>query len=94
MWAYYLAMIDGLGRLFSDAKTDAEFAAAALALSQRAQQDCPTLPPAEAAHLWALSVYGRRVGRAWGACTAPRVSLAWLRSRAQLQPAAAGEVAR
>lgn len=87
MWAYYLGMVAGLTEWFDDVeRTDGGFAGAALALSQRAERECPTLPATEAARLWALSVYARRILRAWGA-GCPPVSLDWLRERAGVEAA-------
>lgn len=80
MWAYYLAMHAGLQEWFADCVEDGAFAGAALALSQRAVERCPTEPPAEAARLWALGVYARRILRAWSGHP-ETVSLDWLRTR-------------
>jgi hypothetical protein len=85
MWAYYGDMVAGLEEWFCDVSrsgdADGGFAGAALALSQSAEERCPSLPPVEAARLWALSVYARRILAAWGAGS-ERVSLDWLRNRA------------
>lgn len=86
MWAYYGEMADGLREYFADVinHCDGGFAGAALALTQRAEDECATLPRAEAARLWGLSVYARRILRAWTPGMAmDRVSLQWLRDRAE-----------
>lgn len=81
MWAYYQDQQERLAEYFSDVtRTDGGYAGAALALHQWAEDECPTLPPIDAARLWAMSVYGRRILRAWGAGSVP-VSLNWLRAR-------------
>ncbi len=90
MWAYHLAVANGLRAWFEsvepaaaeDGKGQGGFAGAALALIEKADHECPRLPPAEAAHLWALRVYAYRIVRAWGV-GAPRASLVWLRERAR-----------
>lgn len=83
MWAYYVEMETSLRAYFSDVeRADGGYAGAALALSQRAESDCRLLPSTEAARLWALGVYARRILRAWGAGDGGRVSLDWLRQRA------------
>ncbi len=83
MWAYYLLMAEGLHTWFGDVeRTDGGYAGAALALSQKAERDCPALPPQEAANLWALGIYARRILTTWGAEAPYRVSLDWLRERA------------
>lgn len=81
MWAYYLDMVDGLRSWFDGIDNDGAVAGAALALSQRAENECPSLGHMDAARLWALGVYARRILGAWGAGAGPRVSLAWLRER-------------
>ncbi len=81
MWAYYLDMVEGLEGWFAGIDGDGGFAGAALALSQKAEAECGSLPHRDAARLWALGVYARRVLSAWGVGTGPRVSLAWLRDR-------------
>jgi len=59
---------------------------AALALHQMAQERCPHLPPTEAADLWAVSVYARRIMRAWGLrIRRDDIDLAWLRHRAAVE---------
>lgn len=79
MWAYYLRMADAL-RHELDADSDGGVAGQALAISQRAEEQCKTLPPSQAADLWAIGIYCRRILRAW--CPTPyRVSLNWLRAR-------------
>lgn len=88
MWAYYGTVRTFLAEYFSDVqRTDGSFAGAALALSQRAERKCPKLPDEEAARLWAVGVYARRILAAWGAGAGGRgpggrVSLQWLRKRA------------
>jgi hypothetical protein len=90
MWAYYGDMVACLTEWFSDVDrqgdADGGFAGAALALSQLAEEQCPTLPPVESSRLWAMSVYARRILKAWGAGS-ERVSLDWLRKRANDIPA-------
>jgi hypothetical protein len=86
MWAYYGGMADDLEAYFSDVTlSDGGFAGAALALSQKAERKCPDLPRLEAAHLWALSVYCRRILSAWTPgepLAGYRPGLGWLRERA------------
>ena len=83
MWAYYGDMADWLRAYFADVSdTDAGYAGAALALVQRAEDDCPTLPRGEAALLWARSIYCRRILNAWTPPPHDRPSLRWLRDRA------------
>ena len=84
MWAYYGDMADELRGYFGTCinETDAGYAGAALALVQRAEEECPTLPRGSAAHLWALSVYCRRILDAWTPAPHERGSLQWLRDRA------------
>ena len=55
---------------------------AALALSQKAADECPLLARHEAVRVWALGVYARRILRTWGACRGARASLEWFRRRA------------
>lgn len=82
MWAYYLSMVDGLREWFDDVEETGEaYRAAALALSDRAERECPRLPPGEAARLWALGIYARRL---LPPGSRGRVSLAWLRRAAGL----------
>jgi hypothetical protein len=82
MWAYFVETREGLRSYFAHVTpTDGGYAGAALALSQRAESRCPTLPVHEAARLWALSVYARRILASWGVGTGGRVSLQWLRDR-------------
>jgi len=88
MWAYHLAVAHALRAWFADVAPCAVedrvaqggFAGAALALVQKADAECPTLPPTEAAHLWALRVYASRICRAWDV-DPPQASLNWLRRR-------------
>lgn len=88
MWAYYIDMEEQLATWFSGLKhADGAFAGAALALSQRAVEQCPKLPPSEAARLWAMSVYARRILSAWTG-RREKVSLNWLRNRVQKARAA------
>jgi hypothetical protein len=83
MWAYYGEMADWLREYFADVSpTDAGYAGAALALVQRAEDECPTLPRGEAAELWARSVYCRRILNTWTPAPHDRPSLQWLRDRA------------
>jgi hypothetical protein len=84
MWAYYADIADRLEREFEDALEDPDdggLAGCALAISQIAENDCPKLPRQEAAQLWAVSVYARRILGTWGGGNV-RVSLDWLRKRA------------
>lgn len=91
MWAYYLDMVYGLQEWFAGMDADGAFAGAALALSQRAEAECPGLGHVAAARLWALGVYARRILSAWGVGTGlQRVSLAWLRDRASVLDGEAG----
>lgn len=84
MWAYYLDMADGLLDWFADVKRDdGAFAGAALALSQRAEEQCAAAKHAEAARMWALGVYARRILRGSGVPVS-RTSLAWLHRRGSL----------
>lgn len=79
MWAYHLRMATLL-RQELDADSDGGVAGQALAISQRAESRCAELPPDDAADLWALGVYCRRILKAW--CPRPyRVSLQWLKER-------------
>jgi len=83
MWAYYGEMADALESEFKDVeRIDGGYAGAALAISQNAEDACPSLPRAEAARQWAISVYARRILAAWGAGIGNPVSLQWLRDRA------------
>ena len=83
MWAYYGDMADALEAEFKDCtRTDGGYAGCALAISQNAEDACPSLPRAEAARQWAISVYARRILAAWGAGIGNPVSLRWLRERA------------
>lgn len=86
MWAYYGDMADELERQFADVShSDGGYAGAALALSQRAERLCPDLPRVEAARLWALGVYCRRILGAWTPgepLAGYRPGLGWLRQRA------------
>lgn len=83
MWAYYGDMADGLFAWFGDSeRDDGAYAGAALALSQKAERDCPNLARREAAHLWAMGIYARRILAAWGAGVPYKPSLDWLRQRA------------
>ena len=83
MWAYYGDMADWLRDYFGSclSHTDGGYAGAALALVQRAEDECPTLPRGEAAALWARSVYCRRILNAWTPPPHDRPSLQWLRDR-------------
>jgi len=82
-WDYYLEMVERLTEWFSGVDAnDGSYAAAALALSQKARAECPVLARREAVRLWALGVYARRILRASGAVTAARPSLEWFRRRA------------
>jgi hypothetical protein len=81
-WAYYGDLADALEAYFSDVTpTDGGHAGAALALSGWATRACPGLTRTDAAHLWALGVYARRILAAWGAGS-ETVRLDWLRARA------------
>lgn len=83
MWAYYLDMADGLIDWFADVKRDdGAFAGAALVLSERAEEQAPTANHGDAARMWALGIYARRILRAWGVPYHRRPSLAWLHRRA------------
>lgn len=91
-WAYFVEVEQGLRAWFADTTpSDGGYAGRALALTQKAQAQCPTLPPAEAARLWALGVYARRILRAWGVPEPKRdrPSLTWLRERAERELARA-----
>ncbi len=82
-WDYYLEMVERLTEWFSGVDAnDGGYAAAALALSQKAKAECPLLARREAVRLWALGVYARRIVRAWRAGTGARPSLEWFRRRA------------
>ena len=83
MWAYFLSMRRGLKRWFT-ARTDGGLAGQALALVQRAHQECSDAecPPTVAAHWWAMGTYAARILRAWDV-RSPRRSLSWLRARAE-----------
>lgn len=82
MWAYYGDMADALEAEFKDVgRIDGGYAGCALAISQNAEDDCPTLPRAEAARRWAVGVYARRILAAWGAGIGNPVSLQWMRDR-------------
>lgn len=79
MWAYYLGMAHSLRILYAGiAFTDATYAQTAREINDRAVALCPKAAPPDAARLWALGVYARRiyhVGRP--------PSLDWLRARAE-----------
>jgi hypothetical protein len=82
-WDYYVEMVERLTEWFSGVDAnDGSYAAAALALSQKAKAECPLLTRREAVRLWALGVYARRILRAWGTGTGPRARLEWFRRRA------------
>jgi hypothetical protein len=87
MWAYYERMRELIEREL-DADSDGGVAGQALALSQRAEEQCARLPPTEAADLWALGIYCRRILKAWRPGHTYRVSLKWLRARAGVGEAA------
>lgn len=83
MWAYYGDMAELLEEWFADATPDdGGYAGAALALSQKAEAQCPMLPRRAAAHLWAMGIYARRILAAWGTNVPYKPSLDWLRKRA------------
>lgn len=89
MWAYYLRMAGRLWQELGQAAPGGGIAGAALAVTQRADDDCPHLPRDEAADLWALSVYCRRIMRAWGVHPNQkhtRPDLSWLRNRSNNMP--------
>ena len=80
---YYVEMIERLTAWFSEVDAnDGSYADAALALSQKAEAECPLLARREAVRLWALGVYARRILRAWGVGTGTQPSLEWFRRRA------------
>lgn len=83
MWAYYGDMADWLRAYFSEAEEDdGSYAAFAAVLVERAEAECPSLSRAEAAVLWARSVYCRRILNAWWpGVERYRSSLQWLRDR-------------
>ena len=82
-WDYYLEMLERLTEWFRGVgANDVSYAGAALALSQKAADECPLLARHEAVRLWALGVYARRILRTWGACRGARPSLEWFRRRA------------
>lgn len=81
MWAYYTRMVE-LIRQELDAESDGGIAGQALAISQRAEALCGNLPPSDAADLWALGIYCRRILKAWCPDHPYKVSLNWLRERA------------
>ncbi len=82
-WDYYLEMVERLTEWFAGVEANGgSYARAALALSQKAEAECPLLARREAVRLWALGVYARRILRAWGAGTRARPSLEWFRRRA------------
>jgi len=82
-WDYYVEMVERLTEWFSGVDAnDASYARAALALSQKAEAECPLLARREAVRLWGLGVYARRILRARGAGTGARPSLEWFRRRA------------
>ena len=82
-WDYYLEMLERLTEWFRGVEAnDVSYAGAALALSQKAADECPLLARHEAVRLWALGVYARRILRTWGAGTGARPSLEWFRRRA------------
>lgn len=61
---------------------DGGVAGAALALVQRAQEECCRLPRDEAADIWAMSVYANRILGKWTlTAEKPKRSLRWLRER-------------
>ena len=61
-WDYYMEMIERLTAWFSEVDAnDGGYADAALALSQKAEAECPLLARGEAVRLWALGVYARRI---------------------------------
>lgn len=77
LWAYYGTMCAGLATLIlSGTRDDAEIQSRAVALVERADRECATLPMDGAATLWALSIYCARI-----AGIRRRRSLAWLRER-------------
>lgn len=82
MWAYNLEAIDGLEATVGRDRTDGGVIRAARTLSAQARLHCPALPPTEAARLWALGIYSRRILERAGQAPGPRPSLAWLKERA------------
>ena len=61
-WDYHVEMIERLTAWFSEVDAnDGGYADAALALSQKAEAECPLLARGEAVRLWALGVYARRI---------------------------------
>jgi hypothetical protein len=82
-WDYYLEMVERLTEWFSGVDAnDASYAGAALALSQKAEAECPRVARREAVRLWAAGVYARRILGACGAGPGARPSLEWFRRRA------------
>jgi hypothetical protein len=83
LWAHYLDIAELLADWFGDLINDVDggYAGAALALTQIAEEKCPTLSPTNAARLWSMSVYARQILAAWVPGN-PRPSLQWLRDRA------------
>ena len=95
-WDYYVEMVERLTEWFSGVDAnDGSYAGAALALSQKAEAECPLLARREAVRLWALGVYARRILRARGTGTGARPSLEWFRHRAAsvCSPVALGRTA-
>jgi hypothetical protein len=63
-WDYYVEMVERLTEWFRGVEAnDDSLAGAALALSQKAEAECPLLAGHEAVRLWALVVYARRILR-------------------------------
>lgn len=86
MWAYYLRIRKRLEQELGQAGDGGGYAGAALAMVQLAEEKCPHLSPDKAADLWAISVYCRRIMRAWGLHPYGRhhrPSLKWLHNRAR-----------
>lgn len=82
MWAYYNDIVEGLTDWFDGiVRAENDYAFTLAAISHSAITKCPNLADShDAARLWAMGVYARRILRAAGYRT-PRTSLAWLRER-------------
>lgn len=82
MWAYYLRMAGRLWQELGGVSPGGGINTVALQVHRRAIKTCRHLPPDDAADLWGLGVYCRRILKATGV-TIPRteVDISWLRNR-------------
>lgn len=86
LWSYYLGMWEDLQQILGAGKpNDLELVRRCRAVVRRADERCGKLGRAEAARLWALSIYCARI-----AGITQRRSPEWLRARAGVRRAVPG----